>query len=178
LLISLNTQFAEDSSGGISSLGLNFKSFIFQLITFLIVLAILRKWVFPKLVATLEERRKVLEQSLVQARQTEETLHNAEAKASEILKQARVDADSALADAKVQAKEIISTAEKSGEESAIRIIKDAEEHLSQERSKLRSELKEELADLVVDTTEKVLRKRLSAKEDLELINDHIKELSR
>jgi F0F1-type ATP synthase membrane subunit b/b' len=50
--------------------------------------------------------------------------------------------------------------------------------LSQERSKLRTELKEELADLVVDTTEKVLRKRLSAKEDLDLINDSIKELSR
>jgi F0F1-type ATP synthase membrane subunit b/b' len=58
-LINLNTQFAESSSGGISSLGLNVKSFVFQLITFLIVLAILRRWVFPKLVATLEERRKV-----------------------------------------------------------------------------------------------------------------------
>jgi F-type H+-transporting ATPase subunit b len=177
-LISLNTQFAESSSGGISSLGINLKSFVFQLITFLIVLAILRKWVFPKLVATLEERRKVLEQSLEQARLTQETLHSAEAKAGDILKQARTEADNALSDAKDQAKEIISAAEKAGEESAGRIIKDAEEHLSQERSKLRTELKEELADLVVDTTEKVLRKRLSAKEDLELINDSIKELSR
>ena len=58
------TQFAaESSSSGISSLGVNLKSFIFQLITFLIVLLILRRWVFPKLVATLEERRKTLEEA-------------------------------------------------------------------------------------------------------------------
>jgi hypothetical protein len=91
-LISNLIQFAaqdnpggEAASGGISSLGLNLKSFLFQLITFLIVLAILRKWVFPKLVATLEERRKVLEQSLEQAKQTEETLRRTEANAEAIL---------------------------------------------------------------------------------------------
>jgi F-type H+-transporting ATPase subunit b len=177
-LINLNTKFAESSSGGISSLGLNLKSFIFQLITFLIVLGILRKWVFPKLVATLEERRKVLEQSLQQARQTEETLHQAEARAAEILQESRTQADNALADAKSQAKDIIAKAEKSGELSAGRIVKDAEEHLAQERTKLRSELKEELADLVVDTTEKILKKRLNAREDLELINGSIRELER
>jgi F-type H+-transporting ATPase subunit b len=175
-LINLNIKFAQESSGGISSLGLNLKAFIFQLITFLIVLAILRKWVFPKLVATLEERRKVLEQSLVQARQTEETLHQAQTQASEILKKAREQADNFLADAKTQAKEIIAAAEKSGEASAKRIIDEAEEHLSQERAKLRSELKEELVDLVAATAAKVLRKNLSAKEDLELINSSVKEL--
>jgi F-type H+-transporting ATPase subunit b len=177
-LINLNIKFAQESSGGISSLGLNLKAFIFQLITFLIVLAILRKWVFPKLVATLEERRKVLEQSLVQARQTEETLHKAHTQASEILKQAREQADNSLADAKTQAKEIIAAAEKSGEKSAKRIINEAEEHLSQERAKLRSELKEELVGLVAATTAKVLRKKLSAREDLELINSSIKELEK
>jgi F-type H+-transporting ATPase subunit b len=175
-LINLNIKFAQESSGGISSLGLNLKAFVFQLITFLIVLAILRKWVFPKLVATLEERRKVLEQSLVQARQTEETLQKAQAQASEILKKAREQADNSLADAKTQAKEIISAAEKSGEVSAKRIIDEAEEHLSQERAKLRSELKEELVGLVAATTAKVLRKKISAKEDLELINSSVMEL--
>jgi F-type H+-transporting ATPase subunit b len=170
--------FAEGSSGGISSLGLNVKSFVFQLITFLIVLLILRRWVFPKLVATLEDRRKVLEQSLEQARKTEETLHKTEANAVNILSKARAEADAALSDAQSRAKEIIAGAEKSGEAAAARIVKEAESHLGQERTKLRDEIKEELADLVVTTTEKVIGKRLSAQEDMGLIKDSIKELDK
>jgi F-type H+-transporting ATPase subunit b len=176
-LINLSTQFAQtSSSGGISSLGLNVKSFVFQLITFVIVLLILRRWVFPKLVATLEERRKVLEQSLVQARQTEETLHETEAKSEQVLQKAREQADAALADAQNRAKEIISEAEKKGEESAKRIVTEAEEHLSQERNKLRDELKDELTELVVLTTERVLGKSLKKDDDLELIKSTAKEL--
>jgi F-type H+-transporting ATPase subunit b len=175
-LNSLIPKFAAESSGGISSLGLNVKSFVFQLITFLIVLLILRRWVFPKLVATLEERRKVLEQSLEQARQTEETLHKTEANAVRILSKARDEADTALSDAQIRAKEIIAEAEKSGDEAASRIVKEAEAHLGQERAKLKDELKEELADLVVQTTEKVISKKLSSQEDMGLINDSIKEL--
>jgi uncharacterized membrane protein YhiD involved in acid resistance len=100
-----STQFAQDSSSGISSLGINLKSFIFQLITFLIVLMILRRWVYPKLVATLEERRKTLEESLIQAKQTEEALQKAEARSAELLQKARVQADAALVDASSRAEE-------------------------------------------------------------------------
>jgi F-type H+-transporting ATPase subunit b len=170
-LISLPLQFAQSSSGGISSLGINLKSFIFQLITFLIVLLILRRWVFPKLVATLEARRKTLEESLVQARQTEETLHQAETKAGEILKQARTQADAALAEAGSKAEEIIAKGEAAAAERAARIIKEAEARLGQER-----ELRKELAGLVAIATEKVLAKKLDEREDRALIERSLKEI--
>jgi len=73
-LLNPSAQFASSSSSGISSLGVNLKAFIFQLVTFLLVLLILRRWVFPKLVATLESRRDALERSLLQAKETEEAL--------------------------------------------------------------------------------------------------------
>jgi len=176
-LFSLNSQFADTSSGGISSLGLNLKSFIFQLITFLIVLWILRRWVFPKLVQTLEERRKTLEESLVQAKQTEVALEKAEEKAAQILHEAREQADKALSEAETQAKEVINKAESAAQEQTKRVIKEAEQHLEQERNKLREDLKTELTDLVVLTTEKVLRKKINTREDARLIEDSIKELN-
>jgi F-type H+-transporting ATPase subunit b len=175
-LISLPLQFAQSSSGGISSLGINLKSFIFQLITFLIVLLILRRWVFPKLVATLEARRKTLEESLVQARQTEETLHQAETKAGEILKQARTQADAALAEAGSKAEEIIAKGEAAAAERAARIIKEAEARLGQERERLHSELRKELAGLVAIAIEKVLAKKLDEREDRALIERSLKEI--
>lgn len=175
-MFSHNLQFAEASSGGISSLGVNLKSFLFQLVTFIIVLLILRRWVFPKLVETLEARRTTLEESLAQAKQTQEALERAEEKAGEILHKARAQADQALADAQKQAKELIAQAELAAQEQAGRVLKDAQEQLAQEQTKLRGQLKEELADLVILATEKVLRVKLGPKEDRRLVEQSIKEL--
>lgn len=174
----LSPQFAETaSSGGISSLGINLKGFIFQLITFLIVLLILKRYVFPKLVATLEDRRKTLEESLVQAKKTEEALTKAEQSATHILHQAREQADEALAEAKSQARELVEKSESSAKDHAERIIRESETVIAQERTKLRAELKSELASLVAEATGKVLKEKMTAHEDEKLIEKSIKELT-
>lgn len=173
-MILLNPQFAETS--GISSLGLNLKAFIFQMLTFIIVLLILRRWVYPRLVATLEERRKTLEDSLVNAKLTEEELRKAEEKASEILQKARAQADIALAEASTKVEAIIAKGEASAAERAERIVKEAEEHLEQERQRLHSELKTELAGLVAAATEKVLQKKINEQEDRALIEHSLKDI--
>lgn len=168
---------AEGSSTGISSLGINLKGFIFQLITFLLVMLILRRWVFPKLVATLEARRAALEESLAQAKRTQEALERAELKSDELLAKARAQADSAMADAKTRADQLIAAGEAAASERAARIIKDAQGQLGKEREKLHTQLKKELAELVVTTTEKVLRNKIDAKADRALIEKSLKELS-
>lgn len=163
---------------GISALGLNLKGFIFQLITFVLLLLILKRWVFPRLVATLEKRREVLEQSLVHARQTEEALHSAETRAAGLLKKAREQADAALADAKRQTEAIIAKAETAAVERSDRILKESESLLKQQTAGLREELRSELAELVVLTTEKVIEKKLDDKSDRVLIEHSLKELAK
>ena len=175
-MVVFTPQFAESNSG-ISSLGINAKAFLFNLITFVIVFMILRRWVFPKLVETLEARRATLEESLVQARETEAALERAEAKAEDILAKARVQADAASAEAKTQAEGIIAKAETEAGLRAERIVKEAEAHLSEERERLHQQLRHELAGLVVTTTEKVLRKKLNQSSDHELIEKSLKELA-
>ncbi len=176
-MISTVTQFAASSTGGISSLGVNLKGFLFQLITFVIVLLILRRWVFPKLVATLEDRRKTLEESLLQARQTEEALKTAEQKAGVILQKARAQADAALLAVNSRSEEIIAKAEAAAAERAERIIAEAEKRLSQEHNRLSTELKRELAGLVAVATEKVLRQKINETEDRTIIERSLKELA-
>ncbi len=165
-------KFASDS--GLSAFNINLKDFVFQLITFVIVLLILRKWVVPKVVQTMNERQATLEKSLKQAKQTEEVLAAAEKKAEDILAMARAQADTALSEAKKTATGVISTAEEAAAKRASLIIKEAEEHLSQERDKLRKELRAELADLVADATEKIIEAKLDAKADMSLIERAIK----
>lgn len=177
-MFNLSPQFAEGaSSGGISSLGINLKSFIFQLITFVIVLLILRRYVFPKLVATIEDRRKTLEESLVAAKQTQVALEKANESATHLLNTARGQADEALKEAKNQAKELVAKAEGAARQQAERIIEETKDQIVQERNKLRQELKSELASLVAEASEKVLKTKLTAKEDERLIEQSIKELA-
>lgn len=172
----LPIRFAESQSSGIGAFNINLKSFMFQLATFVIVLLVLRKWVFPKLTATVEARRKTLEESLVKAKKTEEALASAEQKADHIIQQAREQADKSLSEANSQAKEIISKAETAADIQAKRIVDETQSQLAQEHQKLHDQLKDELTDLVVLTTEKVLRRKVNDREDSRLVEDAVKEI--
>ena len=167
---------AESQSTGFGAFNINWKSFIFQLITFVLVLLIFKRWVLPPISKTLDERRKTLEQSLVNAKQTEEALAKAEDKASDIMKTAREQADRALAEANTQAKDIIAKAETAADTQAQRLVAEAKEQLGHERQKLEEQLRGELAELVVMTTEKVLRQKIDKKQDARLVETAIKEL--
>ncbi len=59
-------------SSGLGALGLNVESFVFQLITFVVVLLILRKYVYSRLVNTLESRRTAVIESLEDAKKAAE----------------------------------------------------------------------------------------------------------
>jgi F-type H+-transporting ATPase subunit b len=165
-----------DASGasGIGAFNINLKSFIFQLVTFFIVLWVFKRWILPPILKTLDERRKTLEDSLSNAKQTEEALAQAEAKAEEILAKARSLADEALAEAKKAGSNVVAEAETAAASRASLIIKEAESRLNEEREKLRQELRAELADLVADATEKIIHEKLDAKRDMSLIERAIK----
>ena len=177
-MLNIPTQFAEVSSSesGIGAFNINLKSFIFQLVTFVIVLLVFKRWVLPPLIKTLEDRRQTLEKSLTQAKETEEALARAEAKAEEIITKARTQADNALRDAKKSAEGVIVDAETAAAQRAALIIKDAQAQLAQEKNNLRLELREELAELVADMAEKIIRQKLNASSDRSLIERTLQEV--
>lgn len=172
-MINISVNFAEASSG-IGAFNINLKSFIFQLVTFTLVLLVLKRWVLPPLISTMDKRRETLKESLVNAKQTEELLAKAEVRAEEILAKARAQADEALAETKKAASGIIADAESAAGERAAIIVKEAEARLNEEREKLRQELRSELAELVADATEKIIHEKLDTARDMSLIERAIK----
>lgn len=166
-----------ESSNGIGAFNLNLKAFLFQLITFVIVLLVLRRWVFPKLTATLEQRRQTLENSLRQAKKTEEALAQAELRANEIIARSRTQADEVIAEAKKAAASVIASGEDAAVLRSAAIIKEAQEHLATERDKLRQELRKELTGLVAIATEKIIDEKLDDKRDRSLIERAVRELA-
>jgi F-type H+-transporting ATPase subunit b len=177
-LINFPTFFAAESpSSGLGAFNLNVKAFLFQLATFILIILILRKWVTPKLVETIDKRRETLEQSLENAKATEEALAQAQEKSEEILNKARAQADQALSEAKDAGNAIVAKAEAAAAQRAELIVKEAESRLAEEREKMHLELRAELASLVSDATEKIIQEKLDQKQDMSLIERALKGLT-
>lgn len=168
-------QEAEAASGGLSALGLNAQSFFFQLITFVLVLILLRKFVYGKLVDTLEKRRQAVIDSLQAAEQSVKDLEAAEEKVGKLLDKARDEARGIVETAHKESTAMIEDAESKAAKKAEHIIATAESRMQQEVASARKELRAETAQLVALATEKVLGQKIDAKADAKLIDRAIKE---
>jgi F-type H+-transporting ATPase subunit b len=171
----MNITYFAESAGGLSSLGLNVQSFIFQLITFVIVLWILRKYVYGRLVDTLEARREAVLESLAKADESAKQLEQAEQKVAELIKEARSEAENIVAVAHKEATKMVEDAEEKAGKRAEHIVESAETRLAHEVTEAREMLRKETAQLVAAATEKIIRQKLDPKTDGKLIEAALKE---
>ena len=75
-----------------TSIGIDWKLLLLQVIAFLILLAILRKWVYPPLVAMLDKREAAIKASLESANEAQRAAENAESEVAALLKDAKREA--------------------------------------------------------------------------------------
>lgn len=165
-----NAEAATESAGGISALGLNWKGFLFQLITFVIVLLVLKKFAFGKLIAVLDARQKAVDDSLRNAAEIEDKLKNAKKTVATMLADARNEADEILSASHKEAAQAVEAAEQKASQRAEHIVKEAKAQMEVEVAKARDALKAETVQLVAQATEHMLREKLDATKDAKLIN--------
>jgi F-type H+-transporting ATPase subunit b len=170
-LSTISTVAEANSGGALSTLGLDLKSFLFQLITFVLLLLTLRKWAFPVLVKTLEERRKAVEQSIDQAKETEQAMHQAEAKIEQMLREARDESQELVAAGNREAAKVVEDAEAKAAKRAEHIVKEAESRMDNELNKAREALKAETAQLVAAATGYIIKEKIDAKKNASLVAD-------
>lgn len=166
---------ASDSAGGLAALGLDWKAFLFQLITFVIVLLILRKFVFGKLVATLDARQKAVNDSIKNAQATEAKLKDAEKTIAGMMADARKETDTIVAAGHKEAAHMVEAAEAKALKRAEHIIAEAKNQMDVELAKAREALKKETANLVAAATEHIIREKLNPAKDATLIDAALKE---
>jgi F-type H+-transporting ATPase subunit b len=164
-------EHAPEASGGIAALGLNLQSFLFQLITFVIVLVVLRQFVFKKLVKTLDERRIAVESSLKHAEETEVKLKKSEETIAGLLADGRKQADDIVAAAHKEAVQMVEEAESKAVKRAEHIVAEAKSQMDVEVAKVRESLKTETAKLVAAATEQIIKEKLDPTKDAALIAD-------
>lgn len=158
------------------ALGLDAKLLIEQSIAFLILVAILGKFVYPVLIKAIDARREQIESGMKEAKEAGEALVKAEAKVEEALAAARKDADEIISRSHQDAAAMIAEAEDKARVRAEQIVADARNQLESDVRKARAELKAETIKLVAYATEQVIDQKLDQTKDNGLIQNALKEL--
>lgn len=168
----MNLFFAsQESGGGLSAFGLDIRAFLFQLITFGIVVFFLNKFVLKKLFKIIDARQAEINAGLERAKQAQDELDNATAKVNEIIKNAHTEADEMLHDAKNEAANIVKNADEKAGQKAERIIEEARSQLSVDIAKAKKELKKENARLIAKISGEIIGEKLDSDKDAKLISE-------
>ncbi len=140
-----------------------------QMITFLLFVGLTVRFVWPKLSAALEERRKKIAEGLSAAAAGKHELEVAQHQVRDMIRHAKEQAAVIVEQANARAHHIEEEARVSAREAALRIKQSAEADIAQQYVKVQSELQNELADLVLMGVKKVLETPLDeTQEDVRL----------
>ncbi len=178
MIETLITKFASEETGsasGLGALGLDFKAFIIQLITFLLVFYILKRFVFEKVVELLEKRRKTIEEGISLTTRMQAEKEKLDEEIALAHKEVRKEADELIAAAQEQATDILKQAEESAQSKTERLITEAREKIKEETQKAKRDLEKDVVDLVISTTEQVTREKLTGTKDRTLISNTLRE---
>lgn len=178
-MFNILTTFAEAESGGaFGALGIDLRAFLFQLITFVLLLLILRKYAFPVLIRTLEDRRKAVEKSIDQAKQTEDAMKHAEEKMEAVLREARAEASELVEAGNRESAKIVEDAEAKAAKRAEHIVREAQAGVEHELAKAREALKQETAQLVAEATGIIIKEKIDASKNSELVSKSLAEAAK
>ena len=145
----------------LTQFGVTWPKFIAQVILFLMVYAILKKFAFGPVIAIFEQRRRTIEEGQANAEKIKKQLAESEIRCQEILRKANTDAQRIIEEARtasdVQTQKQLQQSIKDAEG----IIIKARETVELDRARMVAEVKKEMLHLVVDTTAKVVGKVLT-----------------
>ena len=173
LLLQFASTDTGETGGLFTSLGISWGQLGLQTLAFLLLLVILRKWVYPPLVAMLDKRDEELRNSAEAAQAAKQEAETAEKETAKLLKEARREAAGIVATAKTEAAALVDAAESKAKAKAESILSSAREDINKEVAAARDQLHNEMIDLVSLATEKIVGAHVSASIDAKLIKESV-----
>jgi len=150
---------------------------IVEVITFLIMLAVLARYVYPEVVRLAEARQRAIADQL---REAEKARADADARVKEAqakLEEARKTAQQVIDASNKSAEQLRQELREKAEEDARRIAESARKQIESERDQAIRSVRAEVADLVVRATEKVIGEALDERKHKALIERSIEEVA-
>ena len=135
-----------------------------MLVSFGIVLFLLRKFAWKPILASLKSREESISEALNTARKAKEEMASLKADNEKLLQQARAERDAMLKEARDTKDAIIAESKSKAQAEANKILASARETINTEKNAAIAELKNQVATMSIDIAEKILRQELSRDE--------------
>jgi F-type H+-transporting ATPase subunit b len=137
------------------------------LLAFLIVFFILKKFAWPAIVKGLHDRETSIAASLASAEKIKLEMAQLKNENEALLVKAREERAAMLKEAKEIKDKIVNDAKDEAKTQAAKIMADAQATIQQQKMAALTDLKNQIGNLVIETSEKVLRRELSNKAEQE-----------
>ena len=147
---------------------------IWTLIAFLVVFFLLKKFAWPAIIKGLNEREQNIADSIASAEKVKLEMAQLKNDNEALLTKAREERALMLKEAKETKDKMIHDAKEEAKTAAAKIIADAQASINHQKMAALTEIKNQVGKLVIEVSEKVLRKELSNKTEQE---GYIKQLA-
>jgi F-type H+-transporting ATPase subunit b len=142
-----------------------------QMISFAILIWVTVKFIWPPVMAAIEERQQKIAEGLAAADNAQKNLAQSQDKANEALKEARVKANEIIEQAHQRANQIIDAAKNDAIAEANRQKALAESEIAAAANRAKEDLRKQVSVLAVTGAEKLLRREIDASAHKALIDD-------
>ena len=159
------------------SFGLTKQMFFSQMIAFVIVAWVLKRFAYQPVLKMLEERRHRIEEGLKNAERIKDELARTEAARKEVLERVELQAKKLIEEARAAAARVQEQETQKAIAAAEQIIARAREAAAADHARMLADLKREVGRLVVQTTLKVTGKVLTLEDQRRLAEETNRELA-
>lgn len=139
----------------------SFGLLLWTLLAFLIVFFVLKKFAWKPILASLNEREKGIADSLESAKRVKAEMAQLKSENEDLMARAREERTAMLKEAKETKDRIVAEAKEQAKIEANRIIADAQQAIQAQKMAAITEVKNQVGKLVIEVSEKVLRKELA-----------------
>lgn len=148
-----------------------------QMITFGLLVAFTMKFVWPPMIAALNERKQKIADGIAAGERGQRELELAQHKSTDALRDAKLEATKIIERADKRAGVIIEESKAQARTEAEKLMQIAQADIEQEHKKAREALSSEIADIAIVSAAKLLGRKLDDSANNAMLNELISEVS-
>jgi F-type H+-transporting ATPase subunit b len=150
--------------------------FIWTIVTFLVLLALLAKFAWRPLLEALDTRQNAIRKSLDDAQQARQELERLNAESAQIIARSRQEADAIITQSRADGDRLREEIRQKARGEADLIVKNAERQIQLETSRAIEQIRHEAVDLSVMIASKIIQRNLTKEDTERLIDEALRQV--
>ena len=150
--------------------------FIWTILTFLVLVALLARFAWRPLLQALEQRQATIAKALEDAQRARQELERLQRESAAMMQRARVEADAIVSRSRSDAEALREELKQKSRVEAAAIVKNAERQIQLETARAGQQIRQEAVDLSVAIASKILRRQVSKEDHEGLIEETLKQV--